>query len=403
MRKLVVVIVIACGFLSACGPLGTRPETTLRRASLEPATNLTDDLISLPRPKGRIPAAVYGFRDQTGQYKQAPDSSLSTAVSQGGASMLVKAMNDSGWFTAVEREGLQDLLTERKILRALDQPDDKSGVKGSVGPGTGAELPSLMPARVLLQGAIVGYDFNVSTGGLGVKYLGIGASEQYRKDQVTVNLRAIDTSNGRVLHSISTTKTIYSTQIQPGVYRFIGFRELLEAEAGYTYNEPIQLAIQEAIQQALLSVIVEGVVRRSWDLADNREMSNPVFQRTLAELNGRRIEVAERARAENERKQAEAEALDAQQRRARREQADRIVNAARMPAANADGSDDVEPTRPAPAAPTPAAAAPASAAPEAAPAPATSPAPRPAAAPRRRPTAAPAAQESFHSIDRGEP
>ncbi len=395
MRKLVVVIVIACGFLSACGPLGTRPETTLRRASLEPATNLTDDLISLPRPKGRIPAAVYAFRDQTGQYKQAPDSSLSTAVSQGGASMLVKAMNDSGWFTAVEREGLQDLLTERKILRAIDQPDDKSGAKGSVGPGTGAELPSLMPARVLLQGAIVGYDFNVSTGGLGVKYLGIGASEQYRKDQVTVNLRAIDTSNGRVLHSISTTKTVYSTQIQPGVYRFIGFRELLEAEAGYTYNEPIQLAIQEAIQQALLSVIVEGVVRRSWDLADNRDLANPVIQRTLAELNGRRIEVAERARADNERKLAQADAQDAAQRRARRAQADQTVTGTAAPASSGS-ADDANDRRPAAAA----ASTSADAVPAATDRTAAVPPPqgRPAAVRRSAVPAAP--QESFHSVDR---
>lgn len=395
MRKLVVVIVIACGFLSACGPLGTRPETTLRRASLEPATNLTDDLISLPRPKGRIPAAVYAFRDQTGQYKQAPDSSLSTAVSQGGASMLVKAMNDSGWFTAVEREGLQDLLTERKILRAIDQPDDKSGAKGSVGPGTGAELPSLMPARVLLQGAIVGYDFNVSTGGLGVKYLGIGASEQYRKDQVTVNLRAIDTSNGRVLHSISTTKTVYSTQIQPGVYRFIGFRELLEAEAGYTYNEPIQLAIQEAIQQALLSVIVEGVVRRSWDLADNRDLANPVIQRTLAELNGRRIEVAERARADNERKLAHADAQDAAQRRARRAQADQTVTGAAAPASSGS-ADDANDRRPAAAA----ASTSADAVPAATDRTAAVPSPQSRPAAVRRSAAPAAPQESFHSVDR---
>lgn len=395
MRNSVLAAVLACVFVSACGPLGTRPETTLRRASLEPATNLTDDLISLPRPKGRIPAAVYAFRDQTGQYKQAPDSSLSTAVSQGGASMLVKAMNDSGWFTAVEREGLQDLLTERKILRAIDQPDDKSGAKGSVGPGTGAELPSLMPARVLLQGAIVGYDFNVSTGGLGVKYLGIGASEQYRKDQVTVNLRAIDTSNGRVLHSISTTKTVYSTQIQPGVYRFIGFRELLEAEAGYTYNEPIQLAIQEAIQQALLSVIVEGVVRRSWDLADNRDLANPVIQRTLAELNGRRIEVAERARADNERKLAQADAQDAAQRRARRAQADQAVTGTGIPAA--DAADDRRPAAPSGpvAAPAPSASTPESVDKPAAEAAAR---PRPTAA-RRSATPAPP-QESFHSVDR---
>ena len=392
-RLLLAALLLASVSLSACGALGSRPETTLRRASLEPATNLTDDLISLPRPKGRIPAAVYGFRDQTGQYKQSPDSSLSTAVSQGGGSMLVKAMNDSGWFTPVEREGLQDLLTERKILRALDQ-DERNGNKNNPppGPGTGSELPSLMAARVLLQGAIVGYDFNVATGGIGVKYLGIGASQQFRKDQVTVNLRAVDTSNGRVLHSISATKTVYSTQVQPGVYRFIGFRDLLEGEAGYTYNEPVQLAVQEAIQQALLSVIAEGVVKRSWNLADSRELNNPVLQRTLAELNGRRTELAELAREERDKKLASAEAVERAERKTLREQADRV----KLPPTPAVEAKAEAATRDAPQA-APVSAAPVAAAPApAAPAPAA-PAPLP---PRPKPVVQPPVDESFHSIDR---
>src|SRR3546814_11155324 len=88
-------------------------------AQLTPATPSTRDLLKLPDPKGKIVVAVYGFRDQTGQYKPAPDSSFSTSVTQGAASMLVKALKDSGWFTPVERESLPELLTERRIVRAL--------------------------------------------------------------------------------------------------------------------------------------------------------------------------------------------------------------------------------------------------------------------------------------------
>jgi curli biogenesis system outer membrane secretion channel CsgG len=35
---------------------------------------------------------VYGFRDQTGQYKPTPASSFSTSVTQGAASMLMDAL-----------------------------------------------------------------------------------------------------------------------------------------------------------------------------------------------------------------------------------------------------------------------------------------------------------------------
>src|SRR3546814_7798218 len=54
------------------------PYTTLFRSHLTPATPSTRDLLKLPDPKGKIVVAVYGFRDQTGQYKPAPDSSFST-------------------------------------------------------------------------------------------------------------------------------------------------------------------------------------------------------------------------------------------------------------------------------------------------------------------------------------
>ena len=61
-------------------------------AQLTRTTSSHNDLISLPRPSGRIPVSVYGFRDQTGQYKhQTGVSSFSTAVTQGATSILLQA------------------------------------------------------------------------------------------------------------------------------------------------------------------------------------------------------------------------------------------------------------------------------------------------------------------------
>jgi len=110
-------ILTLCTALAACAPL-QQPAELANAAQLTPPTPSTHDLLKLPAPKGKIVVAVYGFRDQTGQYKPAPDSSFSTSVTQGAASMLIKALKDSGWFTPVERESLQELLTERRIVRA---------------------------------------------------------------------------------------------------------------------------------------------------------------------------------------------------------------------------------------------------------------------------------------------
>src|ERR1700742_2729669 len=123
-------VIVASALLTGCV---TTPMPSAGNATLTPPTRVTRDLTHLPSPKGRMVAAVYGFRDLTGQYKPSPDSSFSSQVTQGGASFLVAAMRDSGWFTPVERENLQDLLTERKIMRALETPDDKNRATAQIG------------------------------------------------------------------------------------------------------------------------------------------------------------------------------------------------------------------------------------------------------------------------------
>lgn len=106
----------------------------------------------------------------------------------------------------------------------------------------GVHLPSLASANIMVEGGIVAYDSNVRTGGAGARYLGIGASGQYRTDQVTVNVRAVDVRSGRILLSVTTSKTILSKELQTGVFKFIDYKDLLEAELGYTTNEPVNLA-----------------------------------------------------------------------------------------------------------------------------------------------------------------
>ncbi|MBH1972155.1 curli production assembly/transport protein CsgG [Moraxellaceae bacterium AER2_44_116] len=258
--------------VSACSTFNSQPMSTLGTAELTPMTNLTSDMLNLPAPRGKVVAAVYGFKDQTGQYKSSPDSNFSTAVTQGGSAILLKALRDSKWFIPVERENLQNILTERKIVRAIEQPNESEN-KNPI------KLPSLMGAKLLIEGAVIGYDSNIKTGGVGVKYLGVGSAGQYRADQVTVNLRAIDINSGQILHSVSTTKTVYSTQLTSGVYKFISYKSLLEAEVGTTLNEPVQIAVQEAIEAAVVNLIAEGIDSRSWLLANDADLHAPVLER----------------------------------------------------------------------------------------------------------------------------
>lgn len=268
---------LVASILAGCANVPQPPANAFSNAKLTPATAVTRDLLQLPEPKGKVVAAVYGFRDQTGQYKGAPDSSFSTTVTQGAASLLVKALKDSGWFTPVERENLQNLLTERKIVRALESPQDKGG--------STIQLPALIPATVLIEGGIVAYETNVRTGGMGARYLGIGAQTKYRVDQVTINLRTVDIRNGQILNSVSTTKTIYSHELSTGVFRFVGFKKLLELEGGYTRNEPSQLCVREAIEAAVVHLTVQGLKDKVWSLKNEGDWKSPVLQAYLKENN----------------------------------------------------------------------------------------------------------------------
>lgn len=266
------VMALACLALSACASY-REPVDVGTAAQLTPATPSTHDLLQLPEPKGKIVVAVYGFRDQTGQYKPSPDSSFSTSVTQGAASMLIKALKDSGWFTPVERESLQELLTERRIVRALDGSQDKDAPQISI--------PALMPASILIDGGIISYESNIRTGGLGARFLGIGLSTQYRMDQVTVGLRSVDIRTGRVLQTVSTTKTIFSYEVRPSVFKFVNFKDLLEIEGGITQNEPAQLCVKEAIEAAVVHLTVQGLKDSNWALQNPDDWNGPLIQRYL--------------------------------------------------------------------------------------------------------------------------
>lgn len=223
-------------------------------------TKLHKELKKLPAPKQKVVAAVYKFRDQTGQYKPSETgANWSTAVSQGTTSILLKAIEESGWFVPIEREGLSNLLNERKIIRSSQENYADEESKG---------LPPLLFGDIILEGGIISYDANIMTGGFGARYFGTGASTQYRMDRITVYLRAVQTSNGKILKTVYTSKTILSQKLDASMFRYVKIERLLEAETGFTYNEPTEMAVKEAIELSVRNLIIEGILDGLWHTSD---------------------------------------------------------------------------------------------------------------------------------------
>jgi curli production assembly/transport component CsgG len=254
MKKVLLSLLIATA-LSGCATIhmDTGKEDPV---ALLPRENLTTKIPELDGPA--IAIAVYGFTDKTGQMK--PNDKLavfSKAVTQGAEVFLIKSLQDSkNWFKVVERVGLDNLIKERQLIRNQREVYEGKDAR---------PLKPMTVAGVMIEGGIIGYDSNIRSGGNGARFLGIGGSQQYRVDEITISMRLISVNSGEVLLTTAVSKTIFSTQHNVGVLRFVDAgTKALELENGQALNEPTTYAVRVAIEQAVYDMIVEGEKKGIW-------------------------------------------------------------------------------------------------------------------------------------------
>jgi curli production assembly/transport component CsgG len=259
LQKLLCLLAIS---LSSCTTLDNYaiPFTSVKQAEVGHLIN--QELSNVKIPFVKISVAVYptSFTDQTGQRRSNSSfATFSTAVTQAPYAYLIRALKHAGkgnFFDVVERVGLDNLTKERQLIRSTRKDFNES-----------KDLLPLTFAGLLLEGGVIGYESNVKSGGSGARYLGIGASKEYRQDTVTVSLRTVSVSTGKVLTEVLVTKTILSVALNQDAFRFISDNtELIEIENGITENESINIALQNAIETAVLETIRQGVKLKLWNI-----------------------------------------------------------------------------------------------------------------------------------------
>jgi curli production assembly/transport component CsgG len=254
MKRLILSFVIATA-LSGCAHVQMDAGKE-EPVALQPRESLTTKIPELDGPP--ITIAVYGFQDKTGQMK--PNDKLavfSKAVTQGAEVFLIKSLQDSkNWFKVVERVGLDNLIKERQLIRNQREVYEGKDAR---------PLKPMTVAGVMIEGGIIGYDSNIRSGGNGARFLGIGGSQQYRVDEIVISMRLISVNSGEVMLTSSVSKTIFSTQHNVGVLRFVDAgTKALELENGVAMNEPTTYAVRVAIEQAVYDMIVEGEKKGIW-------------------------------------------------------------------------------------------------------------------------------------------
>tara|TARA_R110002012_G_scaffold24469_5_gene81701 strand:+ start:8793 stop:9626 length:834 start_codon:yes stop_codon:yes gene_type:complete len=253
--------------LSSCSIFDQFEDTYDQRFSANDVVKISQlqskDLVSVKAPTVRPVVAVYpsSFTDQTGQRKSNSSFALfSTAVTQQPSALLIRALKHASngeFFRVVERVGLDNLTKERQLIRsAREQLADNQESKS---------VPPLLFAGVLLEGAVIAYDTNLATGGVGARYLGIGKSAQYRKDNITVSLRLVSVATGEILIEVMSQKTVFSYGQSEDVFRFTEMgTELVEVELGNASNESATIALMKAIEGAVLELINIGYSKEFW-------------------------------------------------------------------------------------------------------------------------------------------
>jgi curli production assembly/transport component CsgG len=280
MLKQIVVILCSILLVSCAKHAGingyTGPEL-----SPAPLQQKFQEIPPLDGPK--ITIAVYSFTDKTGQRKPNDKfSSLSSAVTQGAESWVIQALQEVGdgtWFQVVERVGLDNLVKERQLIRSTREQYEGEEAKN---------LKPLLFAGLLIEGAVVGYDSNVVSGGSGARYLGIGAQTQYRVDTVTIAMRVVSVNTGEVLLSVTTQKDIASHASGVDVFKFLDLgTKALEIESGMAINEPVNYAVRAAVEQSIVEIVEQGERRGLWQYktSDTQKQERVNNDKTMGNYN----------------------------------------------------------------------------------------------------------------------
>ena len=256
----VLALVSICSSCTVTQSSRAKPSYTNAKINTTP---LIEELKNLPEIDGpEIYIGVGKFRDLTGKRSTSDNyATFSSAVTQGAEAYLMESLMATGWFKVLERAEQESVLRERALVNQTRQNFDEEPVV----------LPPQKYAGVLAFGGILDYDVNNITGGAGAAYLGLGLTDEYRQDTVTVSLRIVSTMTGEVLITTTSSKTIVSTKISGTLFKFFDMDTLpAEAELGFAKNELVSTCVRSALDKAVIEIIHKGKEREYWKFKESK-------------------------------------------------------------------------------------------------------------------------------------
>lgn len=160
-------------------------------------------------------------------------------LGDGFAEMLTTELMKTGRFIVVERQALQDILSEQEL-----------GQTGIVRQETAAKVGQVLGVQIIIRGAVSEFDMKESGGGGGIGIGGVRLGIKASQAHVAVDVRLIDSTTGQVLHSHNAVGKAESTGLGVGVTS----GDVSFGASGFQ-KTPLGQATRQAIHDAVRFII----------------------------------------------------------------------------------------------------------------------------------------------------
>ncbi len=160
-------------------------------------------------------------------------------LGEGFAEMLTTELIKTGRFIVVERQALQDILTEQEL-----------GQAGIVRKETAAKVGRVLGAQIIVRGVVSEFEMKESGGGGGIGIGGITLGLSTSNAHVAVDIRLIDSTTGQVLDSHNAVGKAESTGVGVGITD----GDVSFGASGFQ-KTPLGQATRQAIQDAVRFII----------------------------------------------------------------------------------------------------------------------------------------------------
>jgi len=245
--------------------------------------------------KRALVIAVGDVRDYTGKYSV----NEGNAITQGGALMVSSALGKLGGTVGLA-ERFDPTIAERELgytdRRQLGDGEIHD-VAGPAGAGHVPWLPyyggSIAASDYYIVGGITELNYDIRSGGIDTEVSQLGPKARIFTQSVAIDLRIVDTRSLLVVKTVSLTKQFTGYEVGFNLFRFFG-SDLFDINAGAKGQEPLQLGIRTALEEATLRLVAAVnrvdpapcLARQSWAPADSSASISPAINRAAAGLPG---------------------------------------------------------------------------------------------------------------------